>query len=211
MGRDGRSAGRERDRDRDRDRDGRDGRDARDARDREKRREEEEREKERELLRAKELKHEKEQRAIQNVTSCFQRMKGINLSNFESLKSDFERIMASELPYCGEKESELRAEATGVLSEAEEAIAKAKKAHEEEMKRREEEERIRLEQEAKAKRQQAANMNASGSHFETLHKLLVLCWVIVYFFESFLFRFSRFFELPFFFPVLLVECEFCSD
>ena len=156
MGRDGRSAGRDAHRD---------GRDGRDGRDRDRRREEDEKEREkereeREHARAK----EKEQRAVQNVVSCFNRMKGINLSNFESLKSDFERIMASELPYTGAKESELRGEATRVLADAEETIAKAKKAHEEEMKRKEEEERVRLEQEAKAKRQQAANLNASSKH-----------------------------------------------
>jgi len=86
-------------------------------------------------------------------------MSGVNLGNFESLKADFERIMASELPYTGDKETQLREEAKRVLTSAEEQVAKEKLQLEEEQKRREEEEKLRLEQEAKAKRQQAANLN----------------------------------------------------
>ena len=59
-----------------------------------------------------------EQRAIQTVVSCFNRMKGINLSNCDTLKADFERLMASELPYCGEKEAELRSQAKEVAHSA---------------------------------------------------------------------------------------------
>ena len=51
---------------------------------------------------------------MQTVVSMFQRMKGISLSNSDALKADFERIMASKLPSCGDKEGELKAEATKV-------------------------------------------------------------------------------------------------
>jgi len=156
---------RDRDRDRldrreDRDRqDRREGREDRQARSEREGQARSESEKPLERVKERERPEEKQQKAVQAVTSCFHRMSGVNLGNFESLKADFERIMASELPYTGDKETQLREEAKRVLTSAEEQVAKEKLQLEEEQKRREEEEKLRLEQEAKAKRQQAANLN----------------------------------------------------
>merc|ERR1712061_798581 len=71
-------------------------------------------------------KAKKQQEATLAVLACFQKLSDVNLENFETVKAEYEKVMATELPDTGAQQEVLKAQAEQAFGYAETYISKIK-------------------------------------------------------------------------------------
>merc|ERR1712060_60568 len=80
-------------------------------------------------------KAKRQQEATLAVLACFQKLSDVNLENFESVKAEYAKVMATELPDTGAQQEVLKAQAEQAFGYAETYITKLKGGSEEELRR----------------------------------------------------------------------------
>merc|ERR1712194_11490 len=79
-------------------------------------------------------KAKRQQEATLAVLACFQKLSDVNLENFDTVKAEYEKVMATELPDTGAQQEVLKAQAEQAFGYAETYISKLKGGSEEEEK-----------------------------------------------------------------------------
>merc|ERR1712083_307588 len=68
----------------------------------------------------------RQQEATLAVLACFQKLSDVNVDTFETVKAEFEKVMATELPDTGAQQEVLKAEANRVFGYAKQYIEQIK-------------------------------------------------------------------------------------
>merc|ERR1712087_502398 len=68
----------------------------------------------------------RQQEATLAVLACFQKLSDVNLENFDTVKAEYEKVMATELPDTGAQQEVLKAQAEQAFGYAETYISKLK-------------------------------------------------------------------------------------
>merc|ERR1711948_64322 len=71
-------------------------------------------------------KAKRQQEATLAVLACFQKLSDVNLENFETVKAEYEKVMATELPDTGAQQEVLKAQAEQAFGYAETYVSKLK-------------------------------------------------------------------------------------
>merc|ERR1711972_1098589 len=71
-------------------------------------------------------KAKRQQEATRAVLACFQKLSDVNLENFETVKAEYAKVMATELPDTGAQQEVLKAQAEQAFGYAETYITKLK-------------------------------------------------------------------------------------
>merc|ERR1712176_587876 len=71
-------------------------------------------------------KAKRQQEATLAVLACFQKLSDVNLENFETVKAEYDKVMATELPDTGAQQEVLKAQAEQAFGYAETYITKLK-------------------------------------------------------------------------------------
>merc|ERR1712151_423406 len=111
-------------------------------------------------------KAKRQQEATLAVLACFQKLSDVNLENFESVKAEYAKVMATELPDTGAQQEVLKAQAEQAFGYAETYISKLKggsedkKKSDDKSKKDEEKRRKEKEKEKEKERQEEEDRKA---------------------------------------------------
>merc|ERR1712151_234119 len=111
-------------------------------------------------------KAKRQQEATLAVLACFQKLSDVNLENFDTVKAEYDKVMATELPDTGAQQEVLKAQAEQAFGYAETYISKLKggsedkKKSDDKSKKDEEKRRKEKEKEKEKERQEEEDRKA---------------------------------------------------
>merc|ERR1712060_496700 len=113
-------------------------------------------------------KAKRQQEATLAVLACFQKLSDVNLENFESVKAEYAKVMATELPDTGAQQEVLKAQAEQAFGYAETYITKLKGGSED--KKSDEKTKKDEDKKKKAKEEEEAKMKQKKEKEEEKRK-----------------------------------------